>query len=99
MPTVSRFRNIKIEMYFHDHSPPHFHAKLGNHRALCLLDGSTRERCPAKRRSGSGNGRLSEPTSYGRIGLFAATASTRCRFLALNKPPPPPSYPHADYHH
>jgi hypothetical protein len=28
-PTVSRFRNIKIEMFFHDHNPPHFHARTG----------------------------------------------------------------------
>jgi hypothetical protein len=34
MPTISRFFEILIQMYFNGHSPPHFHAKYGEQEAL-----------------------------------------------------------------
>ncbi|MCK9458096.1 MAG: DUF4160 domain-containing protein [Proteobacteria bacterium] len=34
MPEISRFFGISILMYFNDHSPPHFHAKYNEHRAV-----------------------------------------------------------------
>lgn len=34
MPEISRFFGISIKMYFGDHSPPHFHAEYGEHKAL-----------------------------------------------------------------
>ena len=33
MPTISRFYGVRIRMYWADHSPPHFHAFFGKHRA------------------------------------------------------------------
>ena len=30
MPEVSRFFGIIIVMYYHEHNPPHFHAKYGD---------------------------------------------------------------------
>ena len=29
MPEISKFYGIRIEMFFNDHSPPHFHVKYG----------------------------------------------------------------------
>lgn len=34
MPEISRFYGIIIQIYFGDHSPPHFHALYGEHRAV-----------------------------------------------------------------
>ena len=34
MPEISRFYGIIIKMYFDDHTPPHFHAQYGEHKAL-----------------------------------------------------------------
>jgi hypothetical protein len=34
MPTISRFYGILIQMYFGDHSPPHFHALYAEYEAL-----------------------------------------------------------------
>jgi len=31
MPTISRFLGIVIAMYWHDHAPPHFHAKYAQY--------------------------------------------------------------------
>ncbi len=31
MPEISRFLGIVIAMYYNDHSPPHFHARYGEH--------------------------------------------------------------------
>jgi hypothetical protein len=31
MPTISRFYGIVIQMFFRDHSPPHFHAVYQEH--------------------------------------------------------------------
>jgi hypothetical protein len=33
MPEISKFYGIRIEMFFNDHNPPHFHAKYGEHKA------------------------------------------------------------------
>ena len=46
VPRVSEFFGIIIAMYYSDHSPPHFHARYGEHEAtvridtLGILDGS-----------------------------------------------------------
>lgn len=32
MPTISRFHGIKIEMYYDDHPPPHYHAIYGEYK-------------------------------------------------------------------
>jgi hypothetical protein len=37
MPTIARFYGIAIQMYFDDHSPPHFHARYGRARALVRI--------------------------------------------------------------
>ena len=34
MPEISRFYGIIIKMYFDDHTPPHFHAQYGEHKAV-----------------------------------------------------------------
>jgi len=34
MPEISRFFGIVIQMFYNDHSPPHFHAKYGRDRAV-----------------------------------------------------------------
>lgn len=34
MPTVHRIGSTKIDVYFNDHLPPHFHVICGNDRAL-----------------------------------------------------------------
>ncbi len=34
MPTLSVFYGILIQMFFHDHAPPHFHALYAEHEAL-----------------------------------------------------------------
>lgn len=33
MPTIVQFYGILIQMYYNDHSPPHFHVRYGNARA------------------------------------------------------------------
>ncbi len=33
MPRISSFYGIVIVMYFHDHPPPHFHARYGEQEA------------------------------------------------------------------
>lgn len=38
MPEISRFFGIIIAMYYNDHSPPHFHAKYGEHEAVVTID-------------------------------------------------------------
>lgn len=46
MPEISRFHALVIQMYFHDHAPPHFHVRHGHGRArmgiapVLLLDGT-----------------------------------------------------------
>jgi hypothetical protein len=34
VPTISRFYGILIQMYFDDHSPPHFHVIYGDYKAV-----------------------------------------------------------------
>jgi hypothetical protein len=38
MPTVSTFRGIYIRIYYHDHSPPHFHALYQGMEAKIAID-------------------------------------------------------------
>jgi len=39
MPTVKRFDRCRIEMYFGDHPPPHFHIiTLENERVAVMID-------------------------------------------------------------
>jgi hypothetical protein len=46
MPVISIFEGIKIEMYYDDHNPPHFHATYGGRLAIisikqcCVIKGS-----------------------------------------------------------
>lgn len=39
MPTISSFLNIKINMYWDEHNPPHFHAYYKNYKAMFNFDG------------------------------------------------------------
>jgi hypothetical protein len=34
MPTIAQFYGIIIQMFYHDHEPPHFHARYGGSKAL-----------------------------------------------------------------
>ena len=38
MPAISRFFGIVITMNYNDHSPPHFHVRYGNRKALVAID-------------------------------------------------------------
>jgi hypothetical protein len=38
MPELSRFFGIVITMFYNDHSPPHFHAKYAEDRAVIRID-------------------------------------------------------------
>jgi hypothetical protein len=38
MPTISAFYGIVIRMYFHDHAPPHFHARYGEEEATIEIE-------------------------------------------------------------
>ena len=38
MPEISRFFGIVIAMFYNDHSPPHFHARYGEHRAIIEIE-------------------------------------------------------------
>ena len=38
MPTVAVIDGIKIEFYFDEHPPPHFHAKYGDDEAVIEID-------------------------------------------------------------
>ena len=46
MPTISQFYGIIIQMFWNEHSPPHFHATYGEYKAtvnikeLCIMEGS-----------------------------------------------------------
>jgi hypothetical protein len=33
-PTIAYFYGIAIQMFYNDHSPPHFHARYGDAKAL-----------------------------------------------------------------
>ncbi len=41
MPEVSRFFGIVIAIYYNDHTPPHFHARYGEHEVTVLIDNGT----------------------------------------------------------
>ena len=38
MPEISRFFGIIVAMYYDDHSPPHFHVRYGEYRAIVEID-------------------------------------------------------------
>jgi len=38
MPELARFYGIVIQMYFGDHSPPHFHAIYGDSKAVVEIE-------------------------------------------------------------
>ena len=38
MPAISRFFGVVITMNYNDHSPPHFHVRYGNRKALVAID-------------------------------------------------------------
>lgn len=38
MPVISRFFGVVVSMYYADHSPPHFHARYGEHQAIVGID-------------------------------------------------------------
>jgi hypothetical protein len=38
MPEICRFLGIIITMYFHEHNPPHFHARYGDHKAEIAIE-------------------------------------------------------------
>jgi len=38
MPTAAVIDGIKIEFYFDEHPPPHFHAKYAQYRAVIRID-------------------------------------------------------------
>jgi hypothetical protein len=38
MPTIKRFDRCRIEMYFGDHPPPHFHVIAVNAKAVFRID-------------------------------------------------------------
>ncbi len=40
MPTYFIIEGVKIELYFKDHNPPHFHAIIGEYDALIIIETS-----------------------------------------------------------
>ena len=38
MPKISRFYGMIIQMYFHYHNPPYFHADYHGNKAECAID-------------------------------------------------------------
>lgn len=40
MPEISRFFGIRVEMFYDEHNPPHFHARYEGARASFGFDGS-----------------------------------------------------------
>lgn len=43
MPEISRFLGIRVEMFYDDHLPPHFHARHEGERASFHFDGTIME--------------------------------------------------------
>jgi hypothetical protein len=37
MPEISRFYGIVIGMFYHEHRPPHFHVRYGEHQAVIRI--------------------------------------------------------------
>ena len=49
MPIISRFYGIIVMMYWHDHSPPHFHARYGEYEIeINMRDGLFRGVMPRR---------------------------------------------------
>jgi hypothetical protein len=38
MPEISRFYGIVIGMFYHEHRPPHFHVRYGEHEAVIRIN-------------------------------------------------------------
>jgi hypothetical protein len=38
LPEISRFLGIVIRMYYREHSPPHFHARYGDHEIVVQIE-------------------------------------------------------------
>jgi hypothetical protein len=38
MPTVAIVDGIRVDFYFDEHHPPHFHVKYGEYRAMIRID-------------------------------------------------------------
>ena len=38
MPEISRFFGIVITIHYHDHAPPHFHARYNEQKAIIAID-------------------------------------------------------------
>lgn len=38
MPEISRFFGIVIGMFYNDHSPPHFHVRYGDQKAMVAIE-------------------------------------------------------------
>ena len=38
MPEISRFYGIVIGMFYHEHRPPHFHARYGEYEAVIRIN-------------------------------------------------------------
>jgi len=41
MPEISRFFGIVIAMFYDDHSPPHFHVRYGEQKAIIAIEALT----------------------------------------------------------
>jgi len=39
MPAIAIVDGVKIMMFYNDHSPAHFHARLGDHEMLIAISG------------------------------------------------------------
>lgn len=44
MPTFFIIDGIKVDLYFNDHAPPHFHAKYAEYEDLIAIRNSTKLR-------------------------------------------------------
>ncbi len=51
MPTISYFYGIAIQMFWNDHSPPHFHALYGDDEAIISIETLTVSRGALPRRA------------------------------------------------
>jgi hypothetical protein len=38
MPTIAVVDGVKIQMFYDDHAAPHFHAIIGGHEVLIVID-------------------------------------------------------------
>jgi hypothetical protein len=51
MPTISVFYGIVVQIFWNDHSPPHFHALYGKHEAIIAIETLRVERGGLPRRA------------------------------------------------